>query len=153
MKAKKILFATDFSTTANEALEFAATLAKESGAKLLIVHVAELPMAYGTGEMYYGLPEPDTTELHRMLKEVVPTHPAVVHEHRMLSGNPASEIVELAKAEDVDLIVLSTHGRTGLTRALMGSVAEVVVRRATCPVLTLKAKQPAPTGAKAHWRP
>jgi nucleotide-binding universal stress UspA family protein len=153
MKAKKILFATDFSTTANEALDFATSLAKESGAKLLIVHVAELPMAYGTGEMYDGLPEPDTTELHRMLQEVVPTDPAVPHEHRMISGNPSTEIVELAKAEDVDLIVLSTHGRTGLTRALMGSVAEVVVRHATCPVLTLKARQSAPTTSKGHWRP
>jgi nucleotide-binding universal stress UspA family protein len=73
----------------------------------------------------------------------------------MLSGNPAAEIVELAKAEDVDLIVMSTHGRTGLTRALMGSVAEVVVRRASCPVLTLKAKQPVASQAeaKAKWRP
>ena len=155
MKAKKILFATDFSTTANEALDFAASLAKESGAKLLIVHVAELPMAYGTGEMYYGLPEPDTADLHRMLNAVIPTNPAVPYEHRMLSGNPSSEIVELATAEGVDLIVMSTHGRTGLTRALMGSVAEVVVRRATCPVLTLKAKQSVAVGsaAKTQWRP
>jgi len=145
MNAKKILFPTDFSTTANEALNFAAMLAKETKAKLLIVHVAELPVVYGAGEMYYGLPEPDTASLNRMLHEVIPTHPAVLHEHRMLSGDPATEITAFAEAENVDLIVMSTHGRAGFSRALMGSVAEVVVRRATCPVLTLKAKQPAPT--------
>jgi nucleotide-binding universal stress UspA family protein len=141
---KKILFATDFSTVANQALEYAATLARENGAKLLIVHVAERPTAYGEGAMYYGIPEPDTERLNQMLHEVVPPNPAVEHEHRLLKGHPAREITSLAKDESVDLIVMSTHGRTGLSRALMGSVAEVVVRRAPCPVLTLKGKMPAP---------
>jgi nucleotide-binding universal stress UspA family protein len=102
------------------------------------VHVAELPTAYGAGEMYYGIPEPDTDELLRMLHNVVPRNPPVDHEYRLLKGEPAREIVRAAKDDAVDLIVLSTHGRTGLGRVLMGSVAESIVRRAHCPVLTLK---------------
>jgi nucleotide-binding universal stress UspA family protein len=138
MHVKKILFPTDFSTIADQALDYAATLAKENGAKLLIVHIAELPAAYGAGEMYYGIPEPDTDELLRMLHNVVPRNPPVDHEYRLLKGDPAREIVRVAKDDTVDLIVMSTHGRTGLGRVLMGSIAEAVVRRAHCPVLTLK---------------
>lgn len=153
MKARKILFPTDFSTTADEALKFATMIAKDTGAKLLIVHVAEIPSVYGAGEMYYGIVDPDISALNQLLKAVTPSDPAVAHEHRMLTGDPAGAITELAKAEDCDLIVMSTHGRTGLGRALMGSVAEVIVRRASCPVLTLKAKQPAASAATGKWRP
>ena len=62
----------------------------------------------------------------------------VVHEFRTLHGDPATEIVRLAEQERVDLIVMATTGRTGLRRVLMGSVAEAIVRQATCPVLSLK---------------
>lgn len=140
MHVKKVLFATDFSTVSDAALDYAATLAKERGAKLLIVHVAEPLPAYGSGEFYYGIQEPSTDELRRMLDRIVPENPPVAHEHHLLVGNPATEIVNLARKEDVDMIVMSTHGRTGVSRALMGSVAELVVRRADCPVLCLKAK-------------
>lgn len=145
MNAKKILFPTDFSSCSDAGLEHATTLARESGATLLIVHVAEPPAAYGGGEMYYGVPEPDTKALAKMLEAVVPTDPSVRYEHRLLSGDPANEVVELAKEENVDLIVIGTHGRTGLRRLLMGSVAEAIVRRANCPVFTFK--QSAPTAA------
>ena len=150
MKAKTILFPTDFSTLSNAALEHATALAKESGAKLLIVHVAEPPAVYGAGEMYYGVPDPDTPTLRRMLAEVVPADASVPCERRLLVGDPAGEITAVARAEDVDMIVMSTHGRTGLSRVLMGSVAELVVRRATCPVLTLKPRHAqAPNAAAA----
>ena len=68
MNAKKILFPTDFSHTGDAALAFATTLAKESGGELLIVHVEEPPVAYGGGEMYYGIPEPTTQELIDLAK-------------------------------------------------------------------------------------
>jgi len=68
----------------------------------------------------------------------VPSDPSVSFEHKLLAGDPAAAIVEAADQENVDLIVLGTHGRTGLTRLLMGSVAENVVRKAKCPVLTVK---------------
>lgn len=138
MQAKKILFPTDFSTASDAALTHATTLARESGATLLIVHVEEPPMAYGGGELYYGIPEPDTEALRGMLAAVKPTDPQVPCEHRLLIGDPATEIVQLADAEKVDMIVLGTHGRSGLSRLLMGSVAELIVRRANCPVLTFK---------------
>ena len=74
----------------------------------------------------------------RTLKEVIPTDTRVSFEHRLIAGVPGPAIVELAQQENVDLIVMATHGRTGLTRTLMGSVAEEVVRKAKCPVLTIK---------------
>ena len=138
MNANKILFPTDFSTLGEAALDLATSLARDRGAKLLIVHVEEPPMAYGGGEMYYGIEEPDRQELMRMLSRVLPTDPGVGYEHRMLIGSPATAIVHLAEKEGVEMIVMPTHGRTGLLRMLMGSVAEEVVRKAKCPVLTVK---------------
>jgi universal stress protein A len=138
MKTKKILFPTDFSHTGDAALELATVLAHDAGATLLIVHVEEPPVAYGGGEMYYGIPEPAHDEIKRMLQEVVPTRSDVQYEHRLVTGDPPSAIVRLVEEEGVDLIVLGTHGRTGLSRLLMGSVAEAIVRRASCPVLTYK---------------
>ena len=138
MPAKKILFPTDFSTLSDAALKHATTLAKDTGATLVIVHVEEPPAAYGGGEMYYGLPDPDVADLQKMLEAVKPTDPSVTFEHRLVTGQPAREIVELAKEKGVDLIVMGTHGRTGLGRILMGSVAEAVVRHAPCPVFTFK---------------
>jgi universal stress protein A len=147
----KILFPTDFSTLGQAALETATSLAKQREAKLLIVHVEEPPTAYGGGDFYYGLEEPNRQEIQRMLAEVLPTDPAVGYEHRLMIGSPATAIVHLAEKENVDMIVMPTHGRTGLTRLLMGSVAEEVVRKAKCPVLTIKASTPikakAPAGA------
>ena len=104
-------------------------------------------MAYGGGELYYGIEQPDRQELDRMLAEVVPTDKSVGYEHRLLVGSPASAIVHLAEKEGVDMIVMPTHGRTGLMRLLMGSVAEEVVRKAKCPVLTVKAAALAPAQA------
>ncbi|MBI2824726.1 MAG: universal stress protein [Planctomycetia bacterium] len=150
MKAKKILFPTDFSTLSNAALEHATVLAKESGATLLVVHVAEPPAVYGAGEMYYGVPDPDTPTLRRMLSEIAPSDATVPCERRLLVGDPAAEIIAAAEAEHADMIVISTHGRTGLSRVLMGSVAELVVRRATCPVLTLKPSAGSPTTASSN---
>jgi universal stress protein A len=138
MNIHKILFPTDFSHCGDEAMHFATSLARDSGASLLIVHVEEPPVAYGGGEMYYGIPEPATEDLKRMLEEIKPTDPAVPYEHRLITGDPSTAVARLAEAEGVDLIIMGTHGRTGLSRLLMGSVAEAVVRRAPCPVLTYK---------------
>jgi len=134
----KILFPTDFSTMGQAAFEMAMSLARDRGAKLLIVHVQEPPIAYGGGEFYFGVDEPERQDLVKMLKEIVPGD-GVGYEHRLLVGDPASAIVEAAQREGVAMIVMPTHGRTGLLRLLMGSVAEEVVRKATCPVVTVKA--------------
>lgn len=138
MAAKKILFPTDFSTASDAALSHAETLAKQAGAKLLIVHVEEPPLAYGGGELYYGLPEPNSERIQKMLEDVRPTDPSVPFEHRLTMGDPAAEVVRIAGEENAEMIVMGTHGRTGLTRLLMGSVAEAIVRRSPCPVLTYR---------------
>jgi universal stress protein A len=144
MNAHKILYPTDFSTMGQAALDMATSLARDGGARLLIVHVEEPPVVYGGGELYCGIEEPDRKELQRMLSEVVPLDASVACEHRLLVGNPAGAILQLAETEDVDMIVMPTHGRTGLLRLLMGSVAEEVVRKAKCPVVTVKATATAP---------
>jgi nucleotide-binding universal stress UspA family protein len=138
MKFSKILFPTDFSHTGDAALAMAAALARDSNATLYIVHVQEPPAFYGGGEMYYGMLDPSADELAKLLEEVKPVDPNVRYEHRLITGDPAGALVDFAANEDIDLIVLGTHGRSGLSRLLMGSVAEAVVRRATCPVLTFK---------------
>jgi nucleotide-binding universal stress UspA family protein len=147
MKANKILYPTDFSEAGRHALAMATSLARDSGATLIVAHVEEPPMAYGGGELYYGVDQVDHEELRKALAAVVPTDPAVACVHKLMVGDPAEAIIQLAEADNVDMIVMGTHGRTGLTRLLMGSVAEAVVRRAKCPVLTVK--QPAVMAAEA----
>jgi nucleotide-binding universal stress UspA family protein len=145
MNINRILFSTDFSHASDAALPLATSLARDHDARLLIVHVQEPAPAYGGGEMYYGIPEPTSHQLREMLHQIVPADPDVCYEHHLITGIPSQALVEFAKEQDVDLIVMGTHGRSSLTRMLMGSVAESVVRRAPCPVLTLRptAKQPA----------
>jgi nucleotide-binding universal stress UspA family protein len=138
MNVKKILFPTDFSHTGDAAFAMATSIARDTGAKILIVHVEEPPVAYGGGELYYGIPEPQTEDLKAMLHRIVPSDPKPAYEHRLITGDPAGAIPRLAEEEGVDMIVMGTHGRSGLTRLLMGSVAEAIVRRSPCPVLTFK---------------
>ena len=138
MKAKRILFPTDLSALADAALRYATSLARDSGATLLIVHVETPPVIYGGDEMYSGVYQADVGEISEMLEKVVPHDPAVKCEHQLLQGDAATEIVRVAEEEKADMIVMATHGRTGLGRILMGSVAEAVVRKAPCPVFTLR---------------
>ncbi len=139
MKANKILFAADFSEHSESARQFATSLARDSGATLLIVHAVE-PPPYGPDRRFSGYLEEaeDTTYARRQLNETVPADPEVGYAQKLLHGVPADEIVRCAQDERVDLIVIGSHGRTGLMRLLLGSVAEAVVRRAKCPVLTVK---------------
>jgi nucleotide-binding universal stress UspA family protein len=138
MTQSKILFPTDFSHTGDAALQTAVTLAKARNAKLLVVHVEEPPPVYGGGDWYYGIPTPQREQLLEMLHKVDPKDPAVPCEHHLLTGDPAEALLEFAEREKVELIVMATHGRTGVLRFLMGSVAEVIVRKAPCPVLTMR---------------
>ena len=138
MAQKTILFPTDFSTASDAALVHAEALARQMNARLLIVHVEEPPLAYGGGELYYGLPEPNSERILKMLEDVKPSDPSVHFTHRLTMGDPASEVVRMATDENAEMIILGTHGRTGMTRLLMGSVAEAIVRRAPCPVLVYR---------------
>ena len=138
MNVQSILFPADFSKSSAAALQYASSLAKETGAKLHIVHVGDESTAYLAG--YGGFAQvPDLPKQNRAaLAETKPTVPDVDYETHYLSGIADREIVDFADRENVDLIVMGTHGRTGMSRLLMGSVAEGVLRRANCPVLTVK---------------
>jgi universal stress protein A len=145
-----ILVPTDFSTASDAALPHAEVLAKQKSASLLILHVEEPPLAYGGGELYYGLPEPSSERILKMLEDVKPSDPSIPCTHRLTMGDPAGEIVRIAAEEGAEMIVLGTHGRSGMTRMLMGSVAEAVVRRAPCPVLVYRAAAETLVGRKAE---
>jgi universal stress protein A len=144
MTAKQILYATDYSPASLHALQFATWLAHCTASKLLIVHVSELEQ-YPVGELFNEQPEPDGQELAQ-LKSVLPDDRTFACEHHLLYGEPGSVeitkpadvIVQFANAHNVDMIVLGTHGRTGLLHLLMGSVAESVMRQADCPVITIR---------------
>jgi universal stress protein A len=140
MNVKRILFPFDFSDVGREALPLAISLARDSGAVLSVVYVHERPVELLSEE---GIPvtgqEMDPTALTNQLREAIPADPGATCEYHVLSGSPASEIVRFAKQTNADLIVMSTHGRRGLSHLLMGSVAEAVVRNAPCPVLTHRA--------------
>jgi nucleotide-binding universal stress UspA family protein len=150
MQIKKVVFPTDFSRTSKAALSFAESLVRDQGGKLYIVHVEEPPAAYGGGDLFYGIPSATLEDVKRLLLSFVPSDPNVAFEHHLVHGAPAEAITEFAESVDADLIVIGTHGRTGLNRMLMGSVAEAVVRHANRPVLTFKPKAaPEKTGDAA----
>jgi universal stress protein A len=134
-----IVHPTDFSANSQAAWEMACALARDYGAKLLLVHV-EPPMP-SFAELGAIPAEPlDRRSLERQLAQIRPTNPndAVVA-RTLLVGDEATEINRFAVENHADLIVMGTHGRTGLGRLLMGSVAETVLRQAPCPVVTIKA--------------
>lgn len=143
MSAKRIVFPTDYSPPAQAALPWATALARSLGAKLLLTHVDERLPAYRLGPGYSGVSEPGLQELVKELVAIQPSDAKVDCEHRLLLGDPAQEIVQLAGDERADLIVMASHGRTGLARTLVGSVAEHVLRHAPCPVLIYKSALPA----------
>jgi nucleotide-binding universal stress UspA family protein len=145
MNIKSILFPTDFSTYNGPALEYASRLAAESGARLHVVYVhdtRDLGVAMGEANYVYAEKwEEERREAEKRLKGIAPTVPSVECEHQMLLGMPDAEIVAYAADHNIDLIVMASHGRSGLPRLLMGSVAEGVLRKAPCPVLIVKQPQ------------
>jgi universal stress protein A len=155
---KKILYPTDLSESGWPALRLASSLANDHKAKLVIVYAMEPPQPVAAGGAGAAVPPPGTDfvgreeDLEKELTKMAPTPPNVDYEYRIVHGQAAQAIVQLAEEEQVDLIVMGTHGRTGLSRLLMGSVAEHVMRHAVCPVVTVrselpKSKQPEPQGA------
>jgi nucleotide-binding universal stress UspA family protein len=151
---RTILFPTDFSKRAEYGFHLACALARDYGARLLIAHVKTPPVIL-YGEMGSLPPEPLDLEesLRAQLLEVRPADEQIACEHFYMVGEPAEEIVRLANEEHVDLIVMGTHGRRGLGRLVMGSVAEQVVRTAACPVVTVKAPIAVAEPAEEHAAP
>lgn len=142
---RTILFATDFSAPSNHAFSLACALARDYEARLLVVHVKP-PLQMGGAEFAVIPVEPPgyTEELRKQLSQVRPSEDNIAIQHYLGEGDPAAEIIRLARERACDLIVMGTHGRTGLGRLLLGSIAELVLRRAPCPVLTVKVPAPEP---------
>lgn len=138
MNIKTILVPTDFSMPSRKALDVATSLAKDHGGKIVVVHVMESPPIYGEGQLAYSFEDVGMDDARRELATVVPSDTNVTCEHKLLRGDAVSQILHAAEDAGADLIVMGTHGRTWLAHLLMGSIAEGVVRRATCPVLTVR---------------
>lgn len=136
---------TDFSKFSKNALTYAIAFAEKFGAELHLLHVVQ-DLALFVPEAITDAPpvvppveqfvEAARTALDRVLKECCP--PGVTVRPEVVEGTPFHEIIAYARDKDVDLIVMGTHGHTGLVHVLLGSVAEKVVRKAPCPVLTVR---------------
>lgn len=143
---RRILWPTDFSPLARVALPHALRLAEGSGAELVVLHVLPLAMLYAlpemTGAVWDRLERENRAagkaELRRITDQVKGMSSRIRTHSILVEGVPFEQIVRAAKRLTCDLIVIATHGRTGLRHVLMGSVAENVIRRAPCPVLTVR---------------
>jgi len=144
MKIKKVLFPVDFSEGSDNALPYAVDMAKHYGAKLYLLHVIQ-DIAKATGryvphvsldELYRDIEKNAAKEMDRYGVEELRGYKDV--ERHILKGTPYEEILKFAVDNKADLIVIGTHGRKGLDKALFGSTAEKVVRDAPCPVLSVR---------------
>jgi len=135
---QNILHPTDFSERSDHAFKLACALARDHGALLTVAHVLAPPIVVPVDGVVPVIPEDFEEVARARLLQVTPPDPRIRVERKLLLGDAAHEIVELARNSKSDLIVMGTHGRTGLGRLLMGSVAEIVLRRSHCPVLTVK---------------
>lgn len=149
----RILVPTDFSETSQAAVRQGVELARERGAGLILLYVGDALSQVAT-EFPIGLDASIAdAERERLLRVISPADQVAVHpEFVMCTGAPAEEIVRCAAEREVDLIVMGTHGRGGVSHLLLGSVAEKVIRTAPCPVLIIR--QPmAPDAATVQVEP
>jgi nucleotide-binding universal stress UspA family protein len=149
MTPKRILVAMDFSSDSNAALAYALELARPLQASIDLLHVVETPLAAGmwASEIYtteiaglqVNLVRDAENQMRQTIRSLDRGGVAVTGEVR--TGRAAATIVDCARENAIDLVVMATHGRTGFARALMGSVAEGVTRAAPCPVLVVRPSQ------------
>jgi len=144
-KLKKILYPTDFSEASLEALKYAVSFARNCHAKLILMHVVnEKIFSEGLSLARVSAPEAlgqeMAAEAGRQLKMLIPAaeRPGLDSEIVILNGMPFLEIIRYAKDNDIDMIVIGTNGRSGMEHIMFGSTAEKVVRKAHCPVLSVK---------------
>jgi glycine betaine transporter len=138
---RRILVATDFSESSEQALDYALALASRLDAKVYLLNVIGLPLLgvadVGialTSSMIDALIRGNRSELERLVERRAPARVEIL----LKTGDVRDVIVSTADSLDIDLIVMGTHGRRGVGRALLGSVAEGVLRHAHCPVLTIR---------------
>lgn len=133
-RIQRVLFPTDFSPSSLHALAYAEAMARRFDAELLILYVDFAPSIYDASQ------EDVATSKHAIQRAAEKLCARGVRARAVYRrGAATDEIVRAAAAEHADVIVMGTHGRTGVSHALMGSVAEQVVRHAVCPVLTVRA--------------
>jgi nucleotide-binding universal stress UspA family protein len=140
---KSILVPIDFSTASTKALAYAVAMAKQSGAKITPIFVVELPEVVGLFQLLLEEDEIKDVCQSKLLKFLrkasVPGN--LIDGVVIRRGRPHREITQAARTLKVDLIVISTHGYTGVNRAVLGSVTERVVREAPCPVLVVRERE------------
>lgn len=144
MQIKTILYPTDFSKGARAALDHALSLAGDYSAKLILLHVVEdipiaewyIPSAISLADLMEDLRKSSWQEINKWAEEVSTQVKDV--EKIVVNGVPFVEIIRTAREKNVDLIVIGTHGRAGIDHMIFGSTAEKVVRKAPCPVLTVR---------------
>ena len=142
IRLSKILVPTDFSEPSKYALRYACRLADQFKAEVHQVHVVEaLPDLYFEGAIFTSETEGRMRETAEKLLKKQPQAPwadGVTVTHEVRQGTPLNEILAAAKDFEADLIVIGTHGRSGVGHLLLGSVAEKVIRKSPCPVLTVR---------------
>src|SRR5215472_16060887 len=134
---KNILFATDFSPAADAAAPFAIQIAGSYGAKVYGVHVNALNDYAVAPEAWTVMVEASEKEAKEQIQRLNEQLNSVEHEVVIGQGNITETIANLIKEKEIDLVVVGTRGRTKLGKALLGSVAEQILRQAPCPVLTV----------------
>ncbi|MDO3379302.1 universal stress protein [Geoalkalibacter halelectricus] len=145
---KTILYATDFSESSDFAFEYALTLAKKFEARLLLVHVVNEPVDlrgfYVPHISFDKLEEEIQEGAKKMMEKFCRKHLGDYsnYETFVLPGVPYDEIIKKGQEEHADLILMGTHGRTGLDHVLFGSTAEKVVRKSPIPVMTIRVTEP-----------
>ena len=143
MIVQHVLVPIDFSTTADRALAYAVALAQQLQARLTLLHVLDLTpvtmdeMTPGMTATYLDDLETDAQHLLQASRERV-QRVGLQAESLLVQGTPTQTIVDTASEQGVDLIIMGTHGRTGLAHVFLGSVAEHVVRQGPCPVLVVR---------------
>ena len=147
MQLRTIVVPIDFSPSAGDAKEWAIDLARRYGASVIVAHVME-PVAWPVSPDGLMLTPADFAGPNRReLDTALAAECAAIQEtgvpaqQALLDGRPAAEIAALARRCDADLIVMGTHGRKGVSHAILGSVAEKVLRTAPCPVLTVRMRE------------
>ncbi len=140
---KKILCPIDYSECSARALRYAAGMALKDSARLYLMHVVDKRVFDYGGPIYETAASPDSETIARLeekLRESVPREVRgdIQVETLVTIGIPAEEILKAARDKEADIVVMGTHGRTGIAHTIMGSVAENVVRHAPCPVLTVR---------------
>ncbi len=144
MQIKTILFPTDFSNGARAAMDHAVSLARDYKAKIILLYVIQdisiaewyIPSTLSVTDLVEDMQKSAWKEMDKWAAEVS-TKVAEV-EKMVVRGVPFVEIIRTAKEKSADLLVIGTHGRTGIDHMLFGSTAEKVVRKAPCPVLTVR---------------